>query len=104
MQQGEIRQRLDTGSAIPHYVLVLSNADHLAAPTGRVIVCRVLQGVSPEDFSGFHRISYTLAGVTTIGVAVPELIAWMPRSGLGEPVGLVPDMRPVLSLVRTLFE
>lgn len=104
MRQGEIRERLDTGSAIPLYVLVLSNADHLAAPTGRVIVCRVLPGVSPADFAGFHRISYTVDDVTTIGVAVPELITWLPRSGLGEPVGLVPDMRPVLNLVRALFE
>jgi hypothetical protein len=104
VQQGEVRQRLDTALPVPPYVLVLSGRNHLAGHTGRVIVCRVLPGVSPDDFAGFHRISYKADGVTTIGVAVPELIAWLPRSGLAEPVGLVTDMRPVLDLVHALFE
>jgi hypothetical protein len=104
VRQGEIRQRLDIGASLPsQHVLVLSGEHYLAAPTGRVIVCRVLPGVVPEDFAGFHRISYSVEDVTTIGVAVPELIAWLPRSGLSEPVGLVADMRPVLNVVNALF-
>jgi len=103
VQQGEIRQRLDIASPLPQYVLVLSGENHLAASTGRVIVCRVLAGVSPEDFAGFHRVSYTVEGVTTIGVAVPELIAWLPRSGLAEPVGLVTDTHALRTVVTALF-
>ncbi len=103
MRQGEIRQRLDLESSIPQYVLVLSGRTYLAGPTGRVIVCRVLPGAS-EDFPGVQRISYAVDGVTTIGVAVPELMTWLPRSGLAEPVGLVTDMRPILGLVHALFE
>jgi hypothetical protein len=103
VRQGEIRYRLDTSSATPQHVLVLSGPSHLAADTGRVIVCRVLPGVLPEDFAGVHRISYAVDGVTTIGIVVPELIGWLPRSGLSEPVGLVTDLRPVRTLVDALF-
>lgn len=82
---------------------MLSGPSHLAANTGRVIVCRVLPGAMSEDFAGVRRVSYTVEGTATIGVAVPELVAWLPSSGLSEPVGLVTDMRPVLALVRALF-
>jgi hypothetical protein len=86
-------------------MLVLSGPSHLAADTGRVVVCRVLPGSVPEDFAGVHSVTYTNAdGVSTIGVAVPELVAWLPRSALSAPVGLVANMRPVLTLVRSLFE
>jgi hypothetical protein len=103
VRQGEIRYRLDTSSPTPQHVLVLSGPNHLAADTGRVIVCRVLPGVLPDDFAGVHRISYTADGVTTIGIVVPELIGWLPSSGLSEPVGLVADLRPVRALVDALF-
>jgi hypothetical protein len=103
VRQGEIRYRLDTEPSPPQYVLVLSGPSHLAANTGRVIVCRVLPGSIPEDFAGVRRVSYTVNGTATIGVAVPELLAWLPRSVLSEPVGLVTDMKPVLALVRALF-
>ncbi|MQY18722.1 hypothetical protein [Nocardia macrotermitis] len=39
----------------------------------------------------------------TTGVAVPDLIGWMPESGLGEPVGLVTDMPALLRVVGALF-
>lgn len=104
VRQGEIRRRLDTGGPVPLYVMVLSGPDHLAGNTGRVVVCRVLSGVSPDDLAGFHRISYTVDGVTTIGVAAPELIEWYPRSGLSEPVGLATNVQACLRLVHALFE
>jgi hypothetical protein len=103
VRQGEIRQRLDTNSPTPQHVLVLSGPSHLGADTGRAIVCRVLPGSVPENFAGVHRVTYLVDGVTTIGLAVPELLAWLPRSGLSEPVGLVTDMVPVLGLVDALF-
>lgn len=103
MWQGEIRQRLDLETPTPQYVLVLSGNSYLSGPTSRVIVCRVLPGAS-EDFPGVQRVNYIVSGVTTIGVAVPELMTWLPRSGLAEPVGLVTEMRPILGLVHALFE
>ena len=104
MHQGEIRRRLDTTAAVPQYVLVLSGPNHLVADTGRVIACKVLPGGLPEDSAGVHAVAYTdQNGVSTIGVAVPELLDWYPRSALSQPAGLVTDMRPVLALVRSLF-
>jgi hypothetical protein len=104
VRQGEIRRRLDTTGPIPFYVMVLSGPQHLAANTGRVVVCRVIPAAAPEDFPAMHRVSYTVDGVSTIGVAVPELIEWYPRSALSAPVGSLKDMRPVLNLVPALFE
>ena len=103
MRQGEIRRRLDT-TTVPQYVLVLSGPSHLMADTGRVIACKVLPGSPPEDFAGVHAVAYTdQRGVSTIGVAVPELLDWYPRSALSQPAGRVSDMRPVMALVRSLF-
>lgn len=41
--------------------------------------------------------------LSTVGLVVPELLAWLPRSGLSEPVGLATDLRPVVDLVHALF-
>jgi hypothetical protein len=104
VRQGEIRQRLDTTVAVPQYVLVVSGPIYNTADTGRVIACRVLPAVPPEDFAGVHPVSYTnLDGISTIGIAVPELLDWYPRAALSAPVGVVTDMRPVMALVHNLF-
>jgi hypothetical protein len=105
VRQGEIRRRLDTTGPIPFYVMVLSGPNHLAADTGRVVVCRVIPGGGQESFVGVQSVAYTDPnGVATIGLVVPELVEWYPRSGLSEPVGLLKDVRSVLDLVRVLFE
>lgn len=103
MRQGEIRRLLATASAVPVHVLVLSGARYLAAGKGRVVVCQVVPGAVPEDFTSVHRVRYQSDGVDTIGLAVPDLIDWYPASALGEPVGSVPDMAPVVRLVDALF-
>jgi hypothetical protein len=104
VRQGEIRQRLDTAVAVPQYVLVVSGSIYNTTDTGRVIACRVLPGSLPEDFAGVHAVSYTGPdGISTIGLAVPELLDWYPRSALSAPVGVVADMRPVMALVHSLF-
>jgi hypothetical protein len=104
VRQGEIRRRLDTTTSVPRYVLVLSGPSHLMADTGRVIACKVIPGSLPEDFAGVHAVAYTdQDGVSTIGIAVPELLDWYPRAALSQPAGVVQDMRPVLSLVQALF-
>lgn len=104
MRQGEIRRLLATASTVPVHVLVLSGARYLAAGKGRVVVCQVVPGAVPEDFTSVHRVRYqSEGGVDTIGLAVPDLIDWYPASALGEPVGSVPDMGPVVRLVDALF-
>ena len=105
MRQGEIRRRLDTTGTVPFYVMVLSGPNHLAVDTGRVVVCRVIPGGAPENFVGVRGVSYTGPdGVATIGLVVPELVEWYPRSALSEPVGLLKDVRSVLNLIHALFE
>jgi len=104
VRQGEIRQRLDTTAAVPQYVLVVSGPVYNAADTGRVIACRVLPGSVPEDFAGVHAVTYTdRDGISTVGIAVPELLDWYPRSALSAPVGVVADLRSVMALVHSLF-
>lgn len=104
MRQGEIRRLLATTSVVPIYVLVLSGPRYLAAGKGRVVACQVVPGVVPDDFTSVHRVSYQPeAGVDTIGLAVPDLIDWYPASALGEPVGSVPDMAPMVRLAEALF-
>jgi hypothetical protein len=104
LKQGEIRRLLATASTVPIYALVLSGPRYLAAGKGRVVVCQVVPGVVPDDFTSVHRVSYqSEGGVDTIGLAVPDLIDWYPTSALGEPVGSVLDMAPVVRLMESLF-
>lgn len=104
MKQGEIRRLLATGSAVPIHVLVLSGPRYIAADKGRVVVCRVVPGAVPDDFTSVHRVRYQPeGGVDTIGLAVPDLIDWYPASALGEPVGSVSEMGPLIRLVDSLF-
>ncbi|MFE6862041.1 toxin [Nocardia sp. NPDC057668] len=103
MQQGEIRPRRDAGQPIS-YVVVLSGPRYIAAGKGRVVVCKVVPGVVPDDFATMHRVRYRDEnGVDTIGVAVPDLIAWIPESGLGDPVGAVTDSDALMRTVGALF-
>jgi hypothetical protein len=104
VRQGEIRQRLNTTATVPQYVLVVSGPIYNTVDTGRVITCRVLPGVLPEDSAGVHAVTYINPdGISTTGIAVPELLDWYPRSALSAPVGLVADMRPVMTVVHSLF-
>lgn len=79
---------LATASTVPIHVLVLSGAQYLAADKGRVVVCQVIPGAVPDDFTAVHRVRYQPENeLDTIGLAVPDLIDWYPVSALGEPVG-----------------
>lgn len=79
---GDITPRRDTDREL--YVVVLSNAIHLAAATGRIITCPFIPGEIPSG---------TMAMVVTVqqpkGVVLPELVQWLPRAALDEPVGNV---------------
>ncbi|MEB3981188.1 toxin [Mycobacterium sp. 663a-19] len=77
---GDITPRRDTDQEL--YVIVLSNAIHLAAATGRVITCPFVPGEIPSG---------TMAMIVTVqqpkGVVLPELIQWLPVAALDEPIG-----------------
>jgi len=79
---GDITPRRDTDREL--YVVVLSNAIHLAAATGRIITCPFITGEIPSG---------TTAMIVTVqqpkGVVLPELVQWLPRAALDEPVGNV---------------
>jgi mRNA-degrading endonuclease toxin of MazEF toxin-antitoxin module len=77
---GDITPRRDTDHEL--YVVVLSNAIHLAAATGRVITCPFIPGEIPSG---------TMAMIVTVqqpqGVVLPELVQWLPIAALDEPIG-----------------
>lgn len=77
---GDITPRRDTDQDL--YVVVLSNAIHLAAATGRVISCPFIPGEIPSG---------TMAMIVTAqqpaGVVLPELVQWLPVAALDEPIG-----------------
>ena len=77
---GDITARRDTDQEL--YVVVLSNAIHLAAATARVITCPFIPGEIPSG---------TMAMVVTVpqpqGVVLPELVQWLPVAALDEPIG-----------------
>jgi hypothetical protein len=105
VRQGEIRLLNAVPAGSPPPVLVLSGAAYNLAGKGRVIVCKIVPGSVPEEFTTVHRVVYTGAdGTDVIALAVPELIDWFPVSALSEPVGLVRNMRPVLATVGSLFD
>jgi hypothetical protein len=105
LKQGDIRQLMALSSKVPQYAVVLSGPIHLSAATGRVITCRIIPGAARDDFVGVQQVSYTGAdGVTTLGLAVPELVEWHPASGLGPAVGTVGNAHGMLRLVRSLFD
>lgn len=77
---GDISPRLDTDQEL--YVVILSNALHLAAATGRAITCPFIPGEIPSG---------TMAMIVQVqqpaGVVLPELVQWLPVAALGEPIG-----------------
>jgi hypothetical protein len=77
---GDIAPRRDTDQEL--YVVVLSNAIHLAATTGRVITCPFVPGEIPSG---------TMAMVVTVqkpaGVVLPELVQWLPVAALDGSIG-----------------
>jgi hypothetical protein len=77
---GDVTPRRDTDQEL--YVVVLSNAIHLAAATGRAITCPFIPGEIPSG---------AMAMVVTVrqpqGVVLPELVQWLPVAALDEPVG-----------------
>lgn len=66
------------------YVAVLSNAFHLAADTGRVITCPFIPGRLPDS-----AMAMVVAVERPRGTLLPELVQWLPRAALDEPMGTI---------------
>lgn len=79
MTPGDVTPRRDTDQEL--YVVVLSNAIHLAAATGRVITCPFIPGEIPSG---------TMAMTVTVqqpkGVVLPELVQWLPAAALDDSI------------------
>ncbi|ABW11304.1 MULTISPECIES: transcriptional modulatorof MazE/toxin MazF [unclassified Parafrankia] len=84
MQQGEVWARADA----PAHALIVSADLYNRAGTGRVVTCPVIPGepLPHDDYAAD-------AGITTPirGTILPELVAWMPVSGLSHPLGPIPS-------------
>lgn len=95
---GDIAPRRDTEHEL--YVVVLSNAIHLAADTGRLIACPYIPGQIPAD---------TMAMVVSVeqpdGAVLPELVQWLPTAALDEPIGNVgaAALQETTTLVKALI-
>ncbi|HEY5844299.1 MAG TPA: toxin [Mycobacterium sp.] len=79
---GDIAPRRDTDHEM--YVVVLSNALHMAANTGRLITCPFIPGRIPDD-----TMAMVIAVDQPAGAALPELVQWLPSVALDEPIGNV---------------
>ena len=77
---GDVVPRRDTKSEM--FVIILSNPIHLAAETGRVITCPYIPGEIPNA-----TMAMVVAVVDPNGIALPELVQWLPASALDEPIG-----------------
>lgn len=77
---GDIVPRRDTDQEL--FVVVLSNAVHLAAATGRLITCPFIPGEIPGD-----AMAMVVAVDRPAGVVLPELVQWLPVSALDQPIG-----------------
>ena len=82
IRPGDIAPRRDTGQEM--YVVVLSNSIHLAADTGRLIICPYIPGRTPDD-----DMALVVAVPEPSGVLLPELIQWLPTAALDDPIGNV---------------
>ncbi|MGK2903960.1 MAG: toxin [Mycobacterium sp.] len=95
---GDIAPRSDSEHEL--YVAVLSNAIHLAADTGRVITCPFILGRLPDD-----AMAMVIAVDQPDGTLLPELVQWLPRAALDEPIGTigVAALRETTAIVTALI-
>jgi mRNA-degrading endonuclease toxin of MazEF toxin-antitoxin module len=94
---GDVVPRRDTEQQL--FVVVLSNAVHIAAGTGRLITCPFIPGDIPAD-----AMSMVVTVSRPTGVVLPELVQWLPTSALDEPIGNIGPtaLRNCCSMVSAL--
>jgi len=95
---GDISPRRDTDQEL--YLAVLSNALHLAADTGRVITCPFIPGRLPDGV-----MAMVVAVEQPQGTLLPELVQWLPRAALDEPIGSIgaTALRQTSAIVASLI-
>lgn len=95
---GDVTPRQDTSHEA--YVVVLSNAIHLAAGTGRVITCPFIPGQLPDAV-----MSMVVAVAKPDGVVLPELVQWLPAAALDESIGNIggPALHQTAALITALI-
>jgi mRNA-degrading endonuclease toxin of MazEF toxin-antitoxin module len=79
---GDVVPRRDVNPEV--FVVVLSNTIHIAANTGRVIACPFIPGQIPDG-----AMALVVPTAQPQGVAVPELVQWLPTAALDESIGNV---------------
>ncbi|MGV9711895.1 toxin [Gordonia sp. NPDC003424] len=77
---GDVSPRRDVSQEI--FVAVLSNSIHLAADTGRIIVCPFIPGPIPEG-----AMTMVVPVPEPEGVILPELVQWLPVTAIDESIG-----------------
>ena len=95
---GDIAPRRGTDQDL--FVVVISNPVHLAAATGRVIICPFIPGEIPGDAMAM------VVGVRhPEGVVLPELVQWLPASALDQSIGNIGGaaLREVTAIVGALI-
>jgi hypothetical protein len=95
---GDIAPRRDSDHEL--YVVVLSNAIHLNANTGRVIACPYIPGEIPGGI-----MAMVVSVKQPEGALLPELVQWLPTAALDEPIGNVgaAALRETTALVAALI-
>ena len=95
---GDVAPRLDTEQEL--FVVVVSNAVHLSAATGRVIACPFIPGNVPTE-----AMALVVESNRPAGVVLPELVQWLPVSALGPPIGNVgvSSLRETTAIITALL-
>ena len=98
MTPGDIAPRRDSSREL--YVAVLSNSIHLGAQTGRIITCPFIPGRLPDA-----TMVMVVAVAHPEGTLLPELVQWLPKSALAEPIGSVDPaaLGETTSIVKALL-
>jgi len=99
VHRGEVWARADQ----PTHALIVSSDMYNDAATGRVVVCPVIPGepLPHDDYAADVGVSAPISGTI-----LPELIGWMPVSGLGGRLGALgeEDWRRVEQILRRVLD
>ncbi|WP_293003363.1 toxin [Mycobacterium sp.] len=79
IKPGDVMPRRDTDREL--FVVVLSNAIHLAAGTGRLVVCPFIPGELPSE-----TMSLVVSTQDPEGATLPELVHWLPLAALDDAI------------------
>lgn len=98
IRPGDITPRRDTTHQA--FVIILSNAIHLAAETDRVITCPYIPGEIPTA-----TMAMVVSTQQPTSVVLPELVQWLPIVALDDPIGNIGEtaLRRTTTMVGALI-